>query len=314
MKKRIVFLLCCISSICHAQTDSFFVACDNNVWIINYAKPKEETIFQVAKKFHVPPAILADFNHVSLQSNVAEIKTLKIPIAAYNCLKQPGSETKTLYFRALKSNPLISITNCTTVSLSTIESWNDNKKSSDFKKGQAIVLGWLLYDPTPQPIKSNKDISTPTKKTAVENSKSLSSNPNKLPTKTTVTIISPKDSVVTKDTVTGREAEIAFMKQANLVDRFATEKGTVSFFKRAGKSDKNLYFAFHNTAKIGSIIKLTNIGNEKTIYAKVIGKLPKTAAFYNSFVGISSDAKQVLDVRDEKAWCEIQFIPLLKLW
>lgn len=306
MKKWIVFLLCCYASLSKAQTDSFFVACDNNVWVINYAKPKEETIFQVAKKFHVPPAILADFNHVSLQSIAAEIKTLKIPIAAYNYVKQPGSETKTLYFRSLKSNPLISITNCTTVNLSTIESWNNNMKSNEFKKGQAIVVGWLLYEPTPQPIKTNKDSNN--RKSSVDN-KTNSSNPNKFPTKTTITYISPKDTVALKDTITGREAEIAFLNQAKLVDSFATEKGTVTFFKRAGKSDKKIYFAFHNSAKIGSIIKLTNLGNEKTIYAKVIGKLPKTAAFYNSIVGISGDAKIVLDVRDEKAWCEIAFMP-----
>lgn len=305
MKKLLVFLLCCVSSFCQAQSDSFFVACDNNVWIINYAKPKEETLFQVAKKFHVPPAILADFNHVSLQAIAAEVKSLKIPIAAYNYAKQPSAETKTLYFRALKSNPIISITNCTTVSLSSIEAWNDNMKSSEFKKGQAIIVGWLLYEPTPQPLKKD----TIAKKQFVDNNKTNASNPNKLPTKTTVTIISKIDSVATKDTVKGREAEIAFLNQAKLVDSFATEKGTVSFFKRAGKTEKNLYFAFHNSAKIGSIIKLTNLGNDKIIYAKVIGKLPKTANFYNSIIGISSDAKLFLDVRDEKAWCEIEFMP-----
>jgi len=40
-------------------------------------------------------------------------------------------------------------------------------------------------------------------------------------------------------------------------------------------SINNTFFALHKTAKIGSIIKIKNLENNKISYAKIIGTLPE---------------------------------------
>ena len=84
-----------------------------------------------------------------------------------------------------------------------------------------------------------------------------------------------------------------------------TEKGTAVFFEKTGKS--NVYQAFHNTSKRGTIIKVLNPGNGKSVYVKVLGPIPGTKQYANCIIGISDAAKEALGVTDSKAWCELSY-------
>ena len=86
-----------------------------------------------------------------------------------------------------------------------------------------------------------------------------------------------------------------------------SEKGTAVFFEKAGNN--KVYFAFHNTTARGAVIKVTNPGTGKTIYAKVLGTIPDTKQYAGCIIGISSAAKEALDINDNKAWCELTYSP-----
>lgn len=84
------------------------------------------------------------------------------------------------------------------------------------------------------------------------------------------------------------------------------EKGTAVFYEAIGRA-KGPFYAFHNGTPRGTIIKVFNPGNGKTIYVKVMGALPDTKQYYNATIGISGTARAALGVTEDKAWCELKF-------
>ncbi|WP_276134947.1 hypothetical protein [Polluticoccus soli] len=104
--------------------------------------------------------------------------------------------------------------------------------------------------------------------------------------------------------------EKLFMEQTHSGTKITEEKGGAVFFGNGSKiKGTNLYYAFHNTAPKGTIIKVYNPGTEKTIYVKVLSVIPGTKQYHNSIIGISAGAKQELGVADEKTWCVLEYAP-----
>lgn len=69
-------------------------------------------------------------------------------------------------------------------------------------------------------------------------------------------------------------------------------------------NDKNLNpqksIALHKTAPAGTIIKVTNLLNNRSVYVKVIGTLPETGDNENTVIIVSRAAANMLDVKDAK--------------
>ena len=110
------------------------------------------------------------------------------------------------------------------------------------------------------------------------------------------------------------ETELAYMKQTHNESKITTEKGPAVFFDMAGGHGSNVFFGFHNSVPRGTIIKVFNPGTGKAIYVKILGPMPETKQYYNSIMGINSDAKEALGVRDTRMWCDLSFaeIPATK--
>ena len=67
----------------------------------------------------------------------------------------------------------------------------------------------------------------------------------------------------------------------------------------------NQYLAFYNGAETGSIIRVTNMMNLKTIYVKVMGKVPPADAAQEVVLKLTSKAADELGVIDEKFLVEV---------
>jgi hypothetical protein len=286
------------------RADSIFVKQSAGGWVINHKVKATDNIFSVARRYHVPPAVLADYNSFSLQQALTPGSTIIVPTGAYNLVKtQPATmiDVRRLYFRVDDDRTVQRIARSTGVTTQTMQDWN-GLNGVEVRKGQVLMVGWVLYDATdmnavskPRPAPSTSYPSTRSETTAA---------------KKTDTVFYIPQSSIGKDTVVMlTEGERQYQEQTREGLYVTEEKGTAAFFKRAGQSSNGIYFAFHNTAKRGTIIKVYNPGTEKTVYAKVIGTVPTTAAFYKAAIGLSADAMRALDVRQEKAWVEISYAP-----
>lgn len=91
----------------------------------------------------------------------------------------------------------------------------------------------------------------------------------------------------------------------------ADDKGAAVFFDMPGKvkTGKGKYYAFHNLARRGAIVKIHNPGTDKTIFAKVLGPMPVNEKYHNCIIGISAGAKAKLGATSDKMWCELSYAP-----
>jgi LysM repeat protein len=67
----------------------------------------------------------------------------------------------------------------------------------------------------------------------------------------------------------------------------------------------NQFLAFYNDAETGSIIRVTNLMNKKTIFVKVMGKVPPADAAQEIILKLSNKAAQELGAVDEKFLVEV---------
>lgn len=73
----------------------------------------------------------------------------------------------------------------------------------------------------------------------------------------------------------------------------------------ADNTTGNQFLAFYNAAETGSIIRVTNLMNKKTIFVKVMGKVPPADAGQETMLKLSNKAAQELGAVDEKFLVEV---------
>jgi murein DD-endopeptidase MepM/ murein hydrolase activator NlpD len=80
-------------------------------------------------------------------------------------------------------------------------------------------------------------------------------------------------------------------------------RGTANYLADGTSGNQNL--AFYNDAEIGSLIRVTNLMNQKTIFVKVVGKVPPADLANEIIVKLSDKAAQDLEAKDSKFLVEI---------
>ncbi len=62
--------------------------------------------------------------------------------------------------------------------------------------------------------------------------------------------------------------------EQSLKKSIVEESGTAAIFKSTSGWQDGKYYCLHNTATAGSIIKITNKANQRSVYAKVLDVIP----------------------------------------
>lgn len=285
---RTSFLVCflflsAISSF--AQEDSLFVSVRDSTWVFSHKTVPGESVFIVAKRYNVPPAILADVNGLNFQDGLPANTLVYIPLSSFNLTgKEPVVPTaaRKIYRRVSAKDDLVRLSKYAMVLPVALKQWN-NLKDNTIAPGQVLFVGWVRYDATQTPFSNSAGSS------GIDNSE------------TVIQITKPVIDTLTDD-------EKAYLQQTDSGRNVIEEKGGVVFFNSTGKvKSSDTYFAFHATAPRGTMIKVHNPGTGLTIYVKVLGPLPATKQYVNSIMGIGSVAKEALGVTENKAWCELQY-------
>ena len=102
------------------------------------------------------------------------------------------------------------------------------------------------------------------------------------------------------------------LKKKQLEDNFTKQKKTVeqrgaAFWQKKGNQNTD-YYCLHRTAKIGSTLSIMNGMNFKTIYAKVIGKIPDNAYGNEVVVIVAPSVAKQLAAKDEKFFVKIKYV------
>ena len=88
----------------------------------------------------------------------------------------------------------------------------------------------------------------------------------------------------------------------------ASEKGVATWIENNGiEASGDRFYALHNSAPVGSIVKIRNLMNNRTIYAKVIGNLSESEVSEKVLVKLSAGAAERLNVLDNRFVVEITY-------
>ena len=292
--KRFLITLLFLMAVGSSQAtsrDSLIVRAGADGWDLVHRILPGETIFSIARRFSVPPAILAEVNGLSYQDGLVKASLITIPLGTYNMLSTPPlspDSAKPIYYRFLAGDKLSHISRMGSVSQQSLAQWNSLIPGS-LPVGKVLLVGWVRCAP--------------------QSMIAISPVPPFMPKDTT-----PKYLFQPADTTIGpSKADIPLtLKQLwheQTLDgqNVVTEKGSAGFFSINIRSPRAAEYAFHNAAARGTVIRVRNMNNGRTIYVKVLGPLPDAKQYAGCILGLSNGAKAALGVQETKAFCELSY-------
>jgi LysM repeat protein len=103
--------------------------------------------------------------------------------------------------------------------------------------------------------------------------------------------------------IRGKLLQSDFAKQKSK----AKEQKGAAYWQKNGNQNTDLY-CLHRTAKVGTSLAITNNMNNKTVYAKVIGKIPDNAYNNETVVIVAPSVAKLLGAKDEKFFVKVRFV------
>ena len=86
-----------------------------------------------------------------------------------------------------------------------------------------------------------------------------------------------------------------------------TENGNGGIFKSSSGWDDGKYYCLHNAAAPGTIIKITNAANGKSVFAKVLDGIPDIKQNDGLIIRLSNAAADILGSTDVKLNCTLTY-------
>ena len=274
----VIFYISSLSAI-GQEADSIIAVRKGNNLAIKYIVKSGENMSMLAKRFYVSDGALAYANEVEISKKINAGDVIFIPVTKdnYRVNKQPLDDLFGLYYHVGPKDDIGLISTYAGVTKSDMIAMN-NLHGNSLSIGQALFVGWIKM--------ISRDTSNPIKMLAYP-------------------VVKKPITADTAKAVVFGGLDTVFNRQTYNGMSVLTEKGTAVFFDKAGKN--NVYFAFHNATPRGTVIKVFNPGTGKTIYVKVLDKIPPSKLYSNCIIGISTSAREALGVTDNKAWVEISY-------
>jgi len=299
-----------------------------------------ESLYAIAKKYAVTidaihknnPSLSGDNLKIGTELRIPKKKTTPAPTPKTttsssttkiaNTSIKPNNNFDTILHQVKPKETMYSISKLYDVNIDDIKKWN-KLSSSD-----------LSYDAIIKIIKPKNATTTVKSSSATallnqEETKKIEEKINKKPTETTTQNVTKpeikKQEVIKQEEIKSTTVEAPKQDEENkqevkllpLSEQFAMQKKeNETVLKKAtgapmstnDPSINNTFFALHKTAKVGSIIKVKNLENNKTSYAKVIGTLPEIDENKNVLIRLSLGVRKAINMGNGKAYLEMEFI------
>ena len=273
-----------------AQTgDSIFAYRKGSVFTIRHILQERESLSMLAQRYYTTLMSIEAANEIDAKHRLQPGDRIYIPLTKDNYFvgKKPLDVTDlySLYYKVGEKDNMSVIINLFPSKVLEKPMTKEDVRTMNEMHGyslvpdQALFIGWIrMLQPDSENIARGLGYPAPVKAKPAKD--------------TNVTYFGGLDA--------------AFNATTSNCTNVLTEKGSAVFFEKPGKN--NMYFAFHNTMPRNTIIKVTNPGNNKVIFAKVIGPIPDTKNFSNCIVAISNAAREDLGLQNEtRAWVELAY-------
>ncbi len=244
----------------------------------------------------------AKINDPRFQKNYTDKKTEEaVPLKKEPSTEILPSSTKSITHKVKSGETLFSISNQHSITVGQIKKWN-GLSDNVIELGQELIVG---IDNTLSNKVNPKSENVPQKDRPLEKMAVVKSDPQEKPKEIAVEVTEPiekKESTVLIKTVSPEKSK-SEEKKDNKKYSFANgrqevkEEGIASWIEDE-ELNANKYYALHRTAPVGTIIKVTNKGNDESVFVKVVGFLPPNSDNEGVIIKISKASAERLHVAD----------------
>lgn len=287
----------------------------------------KEGLFPLGRMYNVHPRHIANFNGIDFNKGLAIGQQINIPLSDTN-FKQTVNKGVPVYYKTAEKESLANISLKTKAQVNSLRGWN-NISTDNVAEGTKLIVGFLITNEmqnkvvtvTPKTVVVEESVSNVKKQesekkqptTDVKNGVVVEesvSNVKKqeqskkqtepeikkeVPKKTEPVVVKQPESI--KDDGAGYFKN-SFNQQIKTSPLSKEQTLTSSIFKTTSGWQDGKYYLLINGVEPGTIVKLTNPGNSKTVYAKVLYSMDKIRENQGVDIRISDAAASSLAVSE----------------
>jgi LysM repeat protein len=340
--KRLLILLFAIPLLSSAQEKLFVQGTSPDLYLNHIVAPKEG-FYKIARTYNVNPQKLAAYNGIDYDKGPNVGANVKIPLTEDNFSQddKTGSDETLipLYHVVAEKEGLYHISVMyNKVPKTLLEKWN-NLQGEAINKGSSFIVGYLKVkkslstitaaspdntDAASAPVKEIPVVTTPApvKKVTPPPAPVVVETPVKETPKPATAVvkqapvtqqpdvdITPETPVTTDANANLSEGAFKtdYIRQTNKISA-STENGAGGAFKSSSGWVDGKYYCLQNNARSGTIVKITNTDNGKTIYAKVLEPMPDIAQNSDMIILVSNAGAEALGAgKDGKFNCTLEY-------
>ncbi len=286
----------------------------------------KESLSSIGRLYNINGRELANYNHIDYDKGLSLGQVLKIPIKPGNAVVQTPApvpekpaEAKPvlkqtqipIYHTVEKKQTLYAISKQYNTTVDNIKKWN-SLSADGLSEGAKIIVGYSgATNKMTQPVTTDKEPEQPKSLPVVtKKDESPRTQPATDVVKTEVPAVkketNPAPVAVKAGNFNGGIFKTDYDEQAK-ANHTITENGNGGVFKSNSGWQDGKYYCLHNMAAPGTIIKITNNANGKSVYAKVLDIMPDIKQNNGLVICVSNSAADVLGITADKIDCTLNY-------
>jgi LysM repeat protein len=312
MKKILVFIFLClfITQLSFAQSADLYVkASDKGLYIEHKVTPKEN-FYSVGRLYNAPPKEIAAFNGLDMNKGLNLGQVIRIPLSKLN-FPQTDNQGIPVYYKTGEKEGLTKVSSTVNkVPVEKLRSWN-NLKNDNVNTGARLIVGFLVSPEFVQTDAVKKEAVVEKKQPAVVTDSPITEAKKEIVKEEPKKETPREDNTVKKQPVIEKPKEeprptlteqgyfkTSFEQQVKTLPVTKNQTVTSGIFKTTSGWNDGKYYVLIDNVQPGTIVKVMNPGNNKMIYAKVLGEMSGIRQNDGLEIRVSNAAAAVLQVTE----------------
>lgn len=338
MKKLLMLCLACFSmvAVSWSQSSVLTIQGDKGRFYVEHTVVAKENWYSVGRLYNISPKEIAPFNGLTIDKPLDIGQQLKIPLTATN-FSQTGTKASDerlvpLYHTIQEKEWMYHISTVyNKVPIENLEKWNHITRDQA-KAGMQLIVGYLKVKSALSALSgagSDKTVAQAPAAVKQEEVKPattpVTNDPVNKEVKTGVVSKNQTPAVTISENRPADKPASVEPVNATRVNTYATSNSTGGYFssdytgnnksvngqagifKSTSGWEDGKYYALMNNVPVGTIVKVTNPGSSKAIYAKVLGQLPDMKESAGLTIRISNAAASELGSGEGKFPVEVKY-------
>lgn len=274
-----------------------------------------ESLFSLAKKHNTTIDAIIKQNNlggngIKIGQKLILPNSTNVPAKTESPSAPTGTAVKARVHTVVKGESLYAITKKYGITLQDLKAWN-NINETNIQPGQKLVVSKVDQSAIYNPSMENK-------KAELKEEQAPVTLPTARPAAPTAALVETpvEQPVALKEITKSTESEHWRNTSISPVDypaifyqyptkglKISKNRGVANYLFEA--TSGNQFLAFYNGAEQGSVIRVTNLLSQKTIFVKVVGKLPAADASNDVMVKLTAKAAEELEAAENKFLVEV---------